>query len=194
MSLQLIQMSLLPTNACIVEGILISGKLDPLVSPQNIAKPTMARLTLARKIAAITLSVWKKGGVSTPRASLFVRTASSRVACEGTRPVSSALPWIRTNISVTERLIGGTARCVAFFTAVTSCGTDGHTIEPGYDHTADPSKLTYRWLYGGDRQFLTSRAGYAARRISSNLNGRTNKFGCLTATFKSDRYRAASLI
>jgi len=61
MSLQLIQISLLPTDACIVEGILISGKLDPLVSPQKIAKPTMARLTLARKIAAITLIVWKKG-------------------------------------------------------------------------------------------------------------------------------------
>jgi ketol-acid reductoisomerase len=29
-------------------------------------RPSMARLTLARKIAAITLTMWKKGGVSTP--------------------------------------------------------------------------------------------------------------------------------
>jgi hypothetical protein len=29
-------------------------------------KPTMARLTLARKIAAITLIVWKKGAMAAP--------------------------------------------------------------------------------------------------------------------------------
>jgi hypothetical protein len=29
-------------------------------------KPTMARLTLARKIAAITLIVWKKGARAAP--------------------------------------------------------------------------------------------------------------------------------
>jgi transposase len=30
-------------------------------SPAKGIKPTMARLTLARKIAAITLTLWKKG-------------------------------------------------------------------------------------------------------------------------------------
>jgi hypothetical protein len=36
-------------------------------------------------------------------------------------------------------------------------------------------------LPGSDRQSLTLRAGYAASRISSNLNGRTSKFGWLQA-------------
>src|SRR5258708_29238609 len=36
-------------------------------------------------------------------------------------------------------------------------------------------------LLGSDRQSLTLRAGYAASRISSNLNGRTSKFGWLQA-------------
>ena len=40
------------------------GRL-PLGPPQpsgvSLIKPTMARLTLARKIAAITLTLWKKG-------------------------------------------------------------------------------------------------------------------------------------
>jgi hypothetical protein len=29
-------------------------------------RPTMARLTLARKIASITLTIWKKEWISTP--------------------------------------------------------------------------------------------------------------------------------
>jgi len=34
-------------------------------------KPTMARLTLARKIAAITLTLWKKGAAATPLGWLY---------------------------------------------------------------------------------------------------------------------------
>jgi hypothetical protein len=34
-------------------------------------KPTMARLTLARKIAAITLTIWKKGARATPLGWLY---------------------------------------------------------------------------------------------------------------------------
>ena len=34
-------------------------------------KPTMARLTLARKIAAITLTLWKKGARATPLGWLY---------------------------------------------------------------------------------------------------------------------------
>jgi hypothetical protein len=34
-------------------------------------KPTMARLTLARKIAAITLTLWKKGARPTPSGWLY---------------------------------------------------------------------------------------------------------------------------
>jgi hypothetical protein len=34
-------------------------------------KPTMVRLTLARKIAAITLILWKKGATATPLGWLY---------------------------------------------------------------------------------------------------------------------------
>jgi hypothetical protein len=55
----------------------------------------------------------------------------------------------------------------------------------GIAFTLTTPELTPHWtvcrLPGSDRQSLTLRAGYAARRISSNLNGRTSKFGWLQA-------------
>jgi hypothetical protein len=53
------------------EGLLAKGR-----------KPTMARLTLARKIAAITLIVWKKGFL---RRQTFETTSSLSVFGRGVR-------------------------------------------------------------------------------------------------------------
>jgi hypothetical protein len=50
-------------------------------------KPSMARLTLARKIAAVTLIIWKKGARATPSRWLYEpETLSERSIAVGRRP------------------------------------------------------------------------------------------------------------
>src|ERR1700730_6019830 len=77
---------------------------------------------------------------------------------------------------MTERLSGGTVPCTASSTAATLCETDGQTIVPSYDQTADPPKLTDRrqntaWrtflIVGVMRRDYNSLNGYCASAIST---------------------------
>jgi hypothetical protein len=55
--------------------------------PAKGIKPTMARLTLARKIAAITLTLWKKGGRLRRRKTEI----ASRLSVSGEEPSTSVI-------------------------------------------------------------------------------------------------------